>query len=65
MNQMNTNPANKALTLEQSIIQARDFISQYYNDTINHEKPAKEKADREKEVIQQLRYNRGRFREKT
>ena len=53
---MNTNPANKALTLDQSIIQARDFISQYYSDTINHEKPVKERAEREKEVIQQLRY---------
>ena len=53
---MNTNPANKALTLEQSIIQARDFISQYYNDMENHEMPAMEQAEREKEVIQQLRY---------
>ena len=53
---MNTNPANKALTLEQSILQARDFISQYYSDTFNHEKPVKEQAEREKEVIQQLRY---------
>ena len=55
---MNTNPANKALTLEQSIIQARDFISQYYNDMENHEMPAMEQAEREKEVIQQLRYQR-------
>ena len=53
---MNTNPANKALTLEQSILQARDFISQYYSDTVNHKKPVKERAEREKEVIQQLRY---------
>ena len=53
---MNTNAANKAMTLDQSIIQARDFISQYYSDTLNHEKPVKERAEREKEVIQQLRY---------
>ena len=57
---MNTNPANKALTLDQSIIQARDFISQYYSDTLNHEKPVKERAEREKEVIQQLRYKKER-----
>ena len=56
---MNTAPNNKAMTLDQSIIQAKDFISQYYNDMVNHEKPAKEKAEREKEVIQQLRYQRG------
>ena len=52
---MNTNPANKALGLDQSINQARDFLAQYYSDTINHEKPARDHADREKEVIQQLR----------
>ena len=56
---MNTAPNNKAMTLDQSIIQAKDFISQYYSDTVNHKKPAKEQAEREKEVIQQLRYQRG------
>ena len=53
---MNTAPNNKAMTLDQSIIQAKDFISQYYSDTVNHKKPAREQAEREKEVIQQLRY---------
>ena len=53
---MNTNPAIKALTLDQSIIQARDFISQNNSDTVSHEKPVKERAEREKEVIQPLRY---------
>mgnify|MGYP001269953489 CR=1 FL=1 len=56
---MNTNPANKAMTLDHSILQAKDFISQYYSDTVNHKKPAKEQAQREKEVTQQLRYQRG------
>ena len=53
---MNTNPANKALSNDQAIIQARDFLSQYYSDSLNHEKPQKSHAEREKEVLKQLRY---------
>ena len=52
---MNINPANKALELDQSITQARDFLAQYYSDTTNHEKPDKEMYEREQEVMRQLR----------
>ena len=53
---MNTSPANKALSNDQAIIQARDFLAQYYSDSLNHEKPQKPHAEREKEVLKQLRY---------
>ena len=53
---MNTAPANQAMGLDQSINQARDFLSQYYSDTTNHEKPDKEMYEREQEVMRQLRY---------
>ena len=52
---MNTNAQNKPMTVEKSILQARDFLSQYYNDHVNHEKPKKPQSEREKEVIQQIR----------
>ena len=52
---MNTTAANLPLGLDTAITQARDFLSQYYSDNINHEKPVKSHAEREREVLQQLR----------
>ena len=52
---MNTTAANKPLSNDKAIIQARDFLSQYYSDNINHEKPQKPHAEREKEVLKELR----------
>ena len=52
---MNTSPANKPLGNDKAIIQARDFLNQYYSDSINHEKPQYSHAEREKEVIKHLR----------
>ena len=52
---MNTSPANKALSPDTAINQAVDFLHQYYNDTINHEKPERSHAEREREVLQELR----------
>ena len=52
---MNTTPANKALSPDTAINQAVDFLHQYYNDALNHEKPEKSHAEREREVLQQLR----------
>ena len=52
---MNTDPHNKPLSADAAINQARDFLQQYYSDTVNHEKPSQPKAVREKEVLQELR----------
>ena len=52
---MNTTSASKALSPDTAINQAVDFLHQYYNDTVNHDKPAKTHSEREKEVLQQLR----------
>ena len=51
---MNVGPKNGPLTLEESIVQARDFLDQYYSDTTNHEEPKLERAEREQEVMQQI-----------
>ena len=48
---MNTDPHNKPLSADAAINQARDFLQQYYSDTLNHEKPSQPKAVREKEVL--------------
>ena len=52
---MNTTAASKALSSDTAMNQAKDFLFQYYNDTVNHDKPEKCHAEREKEVMQQLR----------
>ena len=53
---MNTVAANRPLGLDTAITQARDFLNQYYKDTVNHDKPEKSQGEREREVLQQLRY---------
>ena len=52
---MNTSAHNKALGVDQAITQARDFLAQYYSDTAHHDKPELAQADREREVLQQIR----------
>ena len=52
---MNTHPNNKPLSADAAILQAKDFLQQYYSDTVNHEKPSQPRAVREKDVVQQLR----------
>ena len=52
---MNTDPHNKPLSTDAAINQAKDFLQQYYSDTLNHEKPSQPQAVREKEVLEQLR----------
>ena len=52
---MNTTPANQPLSSDTAMNQAKDFIYQYYSDTVNHGKPEKSQSEREKEVVQQLR----------
>ena len=51
---MNTDPHNKPLSPDTVINQAKDFLQQYYRDTVNHEKPALSLARREREVLQQI-----------
>ena len=36
---MNTVPANKPLSLDTAVAQAKDFLKKYYEDTFNHDKP--------------------------
>ena len=52
---MNTDPHNKPLSADGALSQAKDFLQQYYGDTVNHETPSQSRAAREKEVVQQLR----------
>ena len=52
---MNTSAHNKALGADKAITQARDFLAQYYSDTAHHDKPELAQADREREVLQQIR----------
>ena len=56
---MNTTPANQPLSSDTAMNQAKDFIYQYYSDTLNHEKPEKSQTEREREVVQQLRWRPG------
>ena len=53
---MNTNPAKGVMTEDRALKQARDFLSQYYQDTANHAAPKLSHEAREKEVIDQLRF---------
>ena len=55
---MNTSAHNKALGADKAITQARDFLAQYYSDTAHHDKPELAQADREREVLQQIRSGR-------
>ena len=52
---MNTTPANQPLSSDTAMNQAKDFLYQYYSDTLNHDKPEKSQSEREREVVQQLR----------
>ena len=52
---MNTDPHNKPLSVEAALVQAKDFLAQYYSDTTNHERPRQARAVREREVVAQLR----------
>merc|ERR1719244_2273874 len=55
---MNTAAANKPLTLDTAIAQAKDFLKQYYADASNHDKPDKSLEDRQAEVLAELRQRR-------
>jgi len=45
----------KTISEDKALMQAKDFLHQYYSDNINHEKPKLSYEAREKEVLQQLR----------
>ena len=46
----------KTISEDKALMQAKDFLHQYYSDNINHEKPKLSYEAREKEVLQQLRF---------
>ena len=60
MIKMNTAAANKPLSLETKIVQAKDFLREYYSDKINHEEPKQSQYEREREVLRHL-HQRGTY----
>ena len=52
---MNVNPSKGLMGEDKALKQARDFLSQYYQDTLNHGVPKLSHKEREKQVIDQLR----------
>ena len=54
---MNLKPSNKILTNEAAIIQAKEFMINYYNDVKNHSVAYKNYEERRKEVVDSIRYD--------
>ena len=54
---MNTTAHNQALSKSDALAQAKDFLLQYYSDTVNHAEPKVGHAEREREVLRELMMN--------
>ena len=54
---MNLSPMNKPMPLVKALAQAKDFLKQYYEDTINHGEPEEDIQERKSEVLTELKEN--------